>query len=32
LPCGSDDFVQALGKKIGMILKKRPQGRPKREA
>ncbi|MDQ6965563.1 MAG: transposase [Mariprofundaceae bacterium] len=30
LPCGADDFVQELGKKIGRVLENRPQGRPKR--
>jgi putative transposase len=29
LPCGSDDFVQALGRTIGRVLECRPQGRPK---
>ncbi len=32
LPCGMDDFVQALGRRIGRILENRPQGRPKRDS
>ena len=32
LPCGTDDFVQALGKKIGRVLENRQQGRPKKSA
>jgi len=31
LPCGTDDFVQELGQKIGRILENRSQGRPKKE-
>ncbi|PIP02947.1 MAG: transposase [Zetaproteobacteria bacterium CG12_big_fil_rev_8_21_14_0_65_54_13] len=31
LPCGTDDFVQTLGRTIGRPLESRPQGRPKRE-
>jgi len=31
LPCGEDEFVQALGKKIGRSLENRPQGRPRRD-
>jgi len=31
LPCGTDDFVQSLGKKIGRALENRAQGRPKKE-
>lgn len=30
LPCGTDNFVQTLGKKIGRVLENRPQGRPKK--
>jgi len=28
LPCGSEGFVEALGRRIGRILQHRPQGRP----
>jgi len=31
LPCGSDDFVEKLGQKVGRILQRRPQGRPRLE-
>ncbi|MDX8405174.1 MAG: transposase [Mariprofundus sp.] len=31
LPCGSDDFVERLGKLAGRILQRRPQGRPRVE-
>jgi putative transposase len=30
LPCGSDGFVQKLGRQVGRFLKYRPQGRPKK--
>lgn len=30
LPCGSDGFVQKLGRKVGRLLEYRPQGRPKK--
>jgi len=30
IPCGTDDFVQALGRKNGRSLEDRPQGRPKK--
>jgi len=31
LPCGTDDFVQELGQKIGRALENRARGRPKNE-
>lgn len=31
LPCGSTDFVQRLGMKVGRMLEYRPQGRPRAE-
>jgi len=31
LPCGSKDFVQRLGMKVGRMLEYRPQGRPRAE-
>ena len=30
LPCGSDGFVQKLGRQVGRFLEYRPQGRPKK--
>jgi putative transposase len=30
LPCGSDGFVQKLGRQVGRMLDYRPQGRPKK--
>ena len=30
LPCGSEGFVQKLGRQVGRLLEYRPQGRPKR--
>jgi putative transposase len=30
LPCGSERFVQKLGKQVGRLLEYRPQGRPKK--
>jgi putative transposase len=30
LPCGSDGFVQKLGRQVGRLLEYRPQGRPKK--
>jgi putative transposase len=30
LPCGSADFVQELGRRVGRLLEYRPQGRPKK--
>lgn len=30
LPCGSEGFVQKLGRRVGRLLEYRPQGRPKK--
>jgi len=30
LPCGSDGFVQKLGRQVGRLLEYRPRGRPKK--
>jgi putative transposase len=30
LPCGSEDFVQKLGRQVGRLLEYRPRGRPKK--